>query len=216
MAAFSIMQSYLAVALNATDTSLSVINGYSYPNSGTLVIDSEQITYTSISGNTLLGCTRGANGTTAASHTIYTSVAMLQSNQIIDHEIGVDDAMTNVPVPISGYIQSSDVDIDDGHNYSFIWRMLPDLTFTGSTDGVNPVVYMTVRPKELGSGSTYKVAPSPSVTGASTSTESSAYTPIIYTRVRGRQVAFRIESFGLGVMWQLGAMRFDIRPDGRR
>jgi hypothetical protein len=38
----------------------------------------------------------------------------------------------------------------------------------------------------------------------------------VYTRLRGRQMAFRIESNTLGVTWQLGSPRMDIRPDGRR
>ena len=42
------------------------------------------------------------------------------------------------------------------------------------------------------------------------------FTGIIYTRVRGRQLAYKIESNDLGVTWQLGAPRIDIRPDGRR
>jgi hypothetical protein len=38
----------------------------------------------------------------------------------------------------------------------------------------------------------------------------------VYTRLRGRQMAFRITSTGLGVAWQLGTPRIDIRNDGRR
>ena len=42
------------------------------------------------------------------------------------------------------------------------------------------------------------------------------FTGQVYTRIRGRQMSFRIESDGLGVSWQLGMPRIDIRPDGRR
>ena len=42
------------------------------------------------------------------------------------------------------------------------------------------------------------------------------FTGQINTRVRGRQMSFKIDSDALGVTWQLGAPRMDIRPDGRR
>ena len=42
------------------------------------------------------------------------------------------------------------------------------------------------------------------------------FTEIVYTRIRGRQMALRIESNDLGVAWQLGVPRMDVRPDGRR
>jgi hypothetical protein len=42
------------------------------------------------------------------------------------------------------------------------------------------------------------------------------FTEIIYTRVRGRQMAFRIESDTPGTQWQLGTPRMDVKPDGRR
>jgi hypothetical protein len=42
------------------------------------------------------------------------------------------------------------------------------------------------------------------------------FTGQIYTRVRGRQLIFKIDSNQLGTTWQLGAPRIDIRPDGRR
>ena len=42
------------------------------------------------------------------------------------------------------------------------------------------------------------------------------FTGAIYTRVRGRQMAYVVSSNTTGVQWQMGVMRFDIRPDGRR
>ena len=38
----------------------------------------------------------------------------------------------------------------------------------------------------------------------------------IFTRVRGRQLAIKIESSEIGVTWQLGTPRIDMRSDGRR
>lgn len=142
-------------------------------------------------------------------------------NSLLFHESGNDDASTASPQPFTAYIQSSDFDIDDGHNFGFIWRVIPDITFTGSNNGY-PTVTMQIRPRNY-PGSAYGSSNNPSVTSAQQYSQIvksytvEQYTPQIYTRVRGRQVAFRIESSGqLGVAWQLGSPRIDIRPDGRR
>jgi len=42
------------------------------------------------------------------------------------------------------------------------------------------------------------------------------FTDQVFTRVRGRQMAVKVESTGEGVAWQLGSPRIDMRPDGRR
>jgi hypothetical protein len=89
------------------------------------------------------------------------------------------------------------------------------LTFDGSTSTVNPVAYLTLKPRDA-SGSTYTVTPSQTVTGVTDSGPNTPYTPQVYTRVRGRQMAFRMESTAIGTNWQMGNMRIDIRPDGRR
>jgi len=139
--------------------------------------------------------------------------------RILYHENGIDDVSGLTPVPIVSYVQSSDFDIGDGYNFGFVWRILPDLTFNGSTSGV-PEVTMVVLPR-VNSGTAYGT-PDPQ-TVASTQNYNSRYTYAVqqftgqvYTRIRGRQMAFRIESTGLGVDWQLGYPRIDIRPDGRR
>jgi hypothetical protein len=141
------------------------------------------------------------------------------NGQLIYHESGVNDGTTNPPSPISSYIQSADVNIGDGHNYGFAWRMIPDITFDGSTVN-NPSVTMTLRPRQ-NPGSDYSPAASPTVTSAQNYQGQRNYvvqqfTEIVYVRVRGRQMAFRISSNGLGVQWQLGVPSLDIRPDGRR
>jgi hypothetical protein len=141
------------------------------------------------------------------------------NNRILYHESAVDDNSGVTPVAINAYIQSSDFDIGDGHNFGFVWRILPDVNFNGST--VNqPSVTMTVKPRE-NSGTPYGVADSPTVVSDNNFTSRHTYnvqefTGQVYTRLRGRQLAFRIESTGLGVSWQLGNPRIDIRPDGRR
>jgi len=139
--------------------------------------------------------------------------------RVLYHENGVDDVSGLTPVPIVSYVQSSDFDIGDGHNFGFVWRILPDLTFNGSTVNL-PSVNMTVLPR-VNSGTPYGTADNPAVPSSQNYTTQHTYavqqfTGQVYTRIRGRQMAFRIESDGLGVDWQLGYPRIDIRPDGRR
>jgi hypothetical protein len=148
--------------------------------------------------------------------------AATAGNIIVYHEALVDNGETNPPSAIDCYIQSSDFDIEDGHNYGFVWRMIPDITFNGSNTAPpeNPRVNFTMRPKQ-NPGAPYNVAPSPLVRSAQNYGTQNVYnvqefTQIIYTRVRGRQLAFRIESDTLGTQWQLGTPRLDVRPDGRR
>jgi hypothetical protein len=232
---FSIQTSYLQLAVTASQTTLTLVNGASYPATGTVKIDSEQISYTGVTGNTLTGCTRGVNGTTAASHNAYATVYNIIPNQLMNHEYGYDDVSTGTAVPIPAYVQSADVEIGDGHNFTYIWRMIPDLTFNNSTVS-NPFVNMIVTPRN-NPGSTYMTgldtlsysgtayttgANAPLVTASQTPPVSPKIYPIeqytgqVYTRVRGRQFNFQIQSTGLGVAWRLGNPRVDMRQDGRR
>jgi hypothetical protein len=138
---------------------------------------------------------------------------------IIYHEVGNDDASTATTVPIVSYVQSSDFDIGDGHNFGYVWRMLPDINFNGSN--VNqPTVTMQLRPRQ-NSGTNYGNADLNPVQSADNFSTVPVYTiqeftGQVYTRLRGRQMAMRIYSDGLGVSWQMGTPRIDIRPDGRR
>jgi hypothetical protein len=57
-------------AINDSVTSIVLTDASQFPDTGTnfVIIDSEEISYTGITSNTLTGCTRGVAGTTAASH----------------------------------------------------------------------------------------------------------------------------------------------------
>jgi hypothetical protein len=139
--------------------------------------------------------------------------------RILYHENGNDDVSGLTPVPIVSYAQSSDFDIGDGYNFGFVWRILPDLTFNGSTVNL-PSVTMVVLPR-VNSGTAYGSPNAPAVPSTQNYASRHVYdvqqfTGQVYTRIRGRQMAFRIESTGLGVSWQIGYPRIDIRPDGRR
>jgi hypothetical protein len=144
---------------------------------------------------------------------------------LVNHEQGVDDATLANPVPIEAYITTSQFGLDDGNNFAFIWRMLPDLTFNGSTAGTTPALTMQLLPLQ-NSGSGYNNPKS--VGGTSTDADQSVtatqtypidldtFTGQLNIRVRGRQMSMKISSNKLGTQWQLGSPRIDIRPDGRR
>jgi len=145
-------------------------------------------------------------------------LAATYSNNIVQHESGVDDNTTGTPVPIQATIASSEFDIGDGHNFGFVWRILPDLTFSGSSSlSGSPAPRVTMTLQGLtNSGSGVTQSAGQNVVKGSTYVITEEFTGQIYTRVRGRQMILKIDSTQLGTTWQLGAPRIDIRPDGRR
>jgi hypothetical protein len=144
----------------------------------------------------------------------------------INQEVGIDDAIINPPTPIVSYIESSDFDIGDGHNFGYVWRLIPDITFNGSTANL-PNTNFTVLPR-ANPGANYSSSNNPAVTSTQNyanypTYEIQQFTQQVYVRIRGRQMAFQVSSgttgsatAGLGVQWQLGAPRIDVKPDGRR
>ena len=60
--------STLSSSINTSVTSLTMASSTSFPSAGTVLINNELISYTGNSGGSLTGLTRGAEGTTAASH----------------------------------------------------------------------------------------------------------------------------------------------------
>jgi hypothetical protein len=142
-------------------------------------------------------------------------IAATYINNIVNHEDGVDDNSTAMPAPIVSNISSSEFDIGDGHNFGFVWRVLPDLTFGGSASSPAPQVTMTLQGL-TNSGSGVTASAGQAVVKGSTYVITEEFTGQIYTRVRGRQLIFKLDSSQVGTTWQLGAPRMDIRPDGRR
>jgi hypothetical protein len=139
------------------------------------------------------------------------------TGNIVNQEYGNDDNATGTPVGINAYISSSEFDIGDGHNFGFVWRMLPDLTFSGSDSAPTPQLTMTLYPMvNSGSGTGTPVAANVNQLTGAQYTITEGFTGQVFTRVRGRQMILKVESTQLGVQWQLGATRIDIRPDGRR
>ena len=148
---------------------------------------------------------------------------------LVEHENGIDDNSTSTPAAVEAYILSSEFDIEDGDRFGFVWRVVPDITFRQSTAGTNPSVTMTLLPMQnSGSGynnptsvggESYATVTSPgnqTITAGGRAYTVEQFTGQIYTRVRGRQMAFSVWSNQIGTTWQLGAPRMDIRQDGRR
>ena len=174
-------------------------------------------------------------GTLARTSWIDTSVSNVvpmscdYNSRLINQETGLDDNATTTTLPIEAYVTSAEFDIDDGHNFGFVWRVLPDVNFTGSTAD-NPTMNLTLLPlQNSGSGYTRGVDPVASVTSDMSVAGENAF-PVIRSatvpvekftgqvniRVRGRQMSIKASSDQIGVQWQLGSCRLDVRPDGRK
>jgi hypothetical protein len=139
--------------------------------------------------------------------------------RMLYHEFGVDDNVDGNPQPMSTLIASTEFDIDDGHQFGFVYRILPDITFRGSS-AANPQVTMTLIPL-ANSGSGYNNPQSEGGVNYATITRTTTvpvekFTGQVFVRVRGRQMVFKVDNAQVGSQWQLGAPRIDIKPDGKR
>jgi len=132
---------------------------------------------------------------------------------LYDHENGLDDYSSGSAAAINAFVESSDFDIGDGHQFMLVNRILPDLSFSGSS-AANPAALFTIRSRDFG-GDNFTESPSDSAIRTATSPVEQ-YTDKIDLRARGRQMSIRVENTGTGVNWRLGAPRMDVRPDGRR
>jgi hypothetical protein len=147
-------------------------------------------------------------------------MAATSINNIVFHENGTDNNETATTTAITATIGSAEFDIDDGDHFGFVWRILPDITFNGSTGANTPQVTMTLIPMQ-NSGSGYNVPISQGGNSDATVVRTSTavieqFTGQVYVRVRGRQMIIQIDSNTIGTQWQLGSPRIDIRQDGRR
>jgi hypothetical protein len=149
---------------------------------------------------------------------LYPTAATYTKN-LVNHEYGLNDNETGTELPINAFITTSESDMEDGHNFVFIRRILPDITFRGST-AESPSATMSVIPlNNSGSGYTDPTSVGGSDNGLVTRTATvpiEQFTGQLFVRVRGRQFVFKIESNQLDTTWQMGAIRLDIMQDGRR
>ena len=129
---------------------------------------------------------------------------------LYNQETGFDDDGS----AMESFIESAPIDMGDGDKFSFIRRVIPDITFTGSTALSSPNATFTIKARnfpgasfdDTGSGTTSRTSTSPI----------EKFTEKLDVRVRGRSFALRVESEALGCKWKLGSPRVDIREDGRR
>jgi len=150
-------------------------------------------------------------------------VAATAINNLVYHEYGIDDNSTEVTTAINAVIETAEFDIDDGDHFGFVWRILPDITFSTSVNsptGAGPQVTMTLIPLQ-NSGSGANIPQSVGSTSYATiqriaTAPIEEFTGQVYVRVRGRQMILKIESNQIGTQWQLGSPRIDIKQDGRR
>ena len=147
----------------------------------------------------------------------------VSNGAIFEHENGYDDTSTSPPSALNSFIESADLDVQDGYNFFFMKRLIPDVSFRNSTNDsgtVNFVIKAKSNP-----GNNY----SDTTTGSSTTTASvtkdpnavyqygvDSFTESVDVRVRGRSFVLRVENNEVGVAWRLGSPRVDIKPDGRR
>ena len=132
---------------------------------------------------------------------------------LYDQENGLDDGSSDPAAPITSYIESSQMDIGDGDNFAFIKRLIPDITFNGSTLSA-PTVDFTIKTRNFPGGNYVQSTASAVTRSAKVPVEQ--FTDQVHLRLRGRSFAMRVESDDLETKWRLGAPRLDIRQDGRR
>ena len=121
-------------------------------------------------------------------------------NYLYSHENGHDDdgsAMT-------AYIETGDIELDDGDQFWFLNRIIPDIQFRDA-DSTNAVTISL-------NGHNYPGESQSEIASATVtpSTEQS------FIRGRARQVSMKVQSNGLGYGWRVGNVRVDGRTDGKR
>jgi hypothetical protein len=152
-------------------------------------------------------------------------LATSDDGYIYSHEVGSNDGSTNPPSPIDAYITSSPVEIEDGQNFAFVSRIIPDISFRQTQDQ-NPAatVDFTIYPQNYPGGMPPLNSDGVPINYYGTGDENpvtynysvGTFTQQLFTRIRGRSVILKVRSTDLGVSWRLGTPRLDIRTDGRR
>ena len=149
----------------------------------------------------------------------YPQAASEDDSYLYSHEYGTDAG----ELPMTSYITSNNVDLDpDGNKFMLVRRLIPDVSFVGSATGSTPSVDFTLSPRNF-PGAAYMTTNAEGQDFSRTVTRSSGttvsveqYTEQVFIRARARQIGVSIGSSELGVNWQLGAPRLDMREDGTR
>ena len=129
---------------------------------------------------------------------------------LFNHETGFDDdgsAMTS-------FVESAPMALGGAERFASINRIVPDISFAGSTS-INPQVDFTIKARtHSGSGFTQTDDSNTSQRTATTPVE--VYTEKLDVRVRGRTFAMRVEATEIGTSFKLGSPQVNIVQDGRR
>jgi hypothetical protein len=128
------------------------------------------------------------------------------------HDVGTDDGSTSPPSPIPSYVQSAPIDLGDGHQFMFVSRMLPDVTFRSSVN--DPQLTISLTAQNFPGGASFGDQLNPVARTATVPVEQ--FTTQNFLRLRGRAISMRVEANKTGTSWRLGSPRLDVRPDGRR
>ena len=131
---------------------------------------------------------------------------------LYNHETGDDDGSTDPVTAITAHIESSQMDIGEGDQFTFISRIIPDITFRNSDIGKKASLSLKARNFP---GGNYLQTDSAEISKTAT-VPVEQFTNDAFIRLRGRSFALRVESTETGISWRLGSPRIDIRPDGRR
>ena len=144
-------------------------------------------------------------------------LAATSVNNLVEHEVGNDDGKEADTQPITAYIESGQFGIESGTSFTFIDKIIPDVSFVGSNSGGPAVTMSLLGSSEPGAANNDPLSEGGNSSGTVLSQNTvEQYTEQLDTRVRGRQLAIKIESTEAGVAWQLGTPRLNMRPDGRR
>jgi hypothetical protein len=143
-------------------------------------------------------------------------IAAGTDNYLYYHEFGLDDGSTSPSSAIDSYIESSQLSLQDGERFVSLQKIIPDLTFDGSTSS-SPSAVFTLKARNFPGGAYLQSKDSTVTQSASeTSTVVEQFTEQINVRLRGRSFALKVESSDTQVQWRLGSPRVELRPDGRR
>ena len=132
---------------------------------------------------------------------------------VYEHERILNDGSTSPETGLNSFIESSPMDIGDGDSFTLVRKLVPDITFGGSTT-TDSIVNVTLKAQNYPGGDNLETV--------SSSVQASQVSPVdkftekVDVRLRGRAFTFRYESTDVGVNWRAGAPRVDIRTDGRR
>ena len=132
---------------------------------------------------------------------------------LYNHETGFDDGSNNPATGISSFIESSQFDIGEGDQFSFVRRLIPDVTFRNSTSS-DAAVTFTLKARNFPGGNYLQENTKSVEKTASVPVEQ--FTQDAHVRLRGRSIAIKLDSTEKGTAWRLGSPRIDLRTDGKR